>query len=91
MAPEMQPPAPAIPAISAIRTPENSGNSRNSDVATRHFPGAVHLVTIRPGPVLYVWQDGRQTAAIPLTPSAALCLAADLLRALQALNLKESP
>lgn len=49
------------------------------------------LVTVRPGPVLHVWQDGQQTAAIPLTPSAALCLAADLLRAVQVLNLKESP
>lgn len=49
------------------------------------------LVTVRPGPVLHVWQDGQQTAAITLAPSAALCLKADLLRALQALNLKESP
>lgn len=49
------------------------------------------LVTVRPGPVLHVWQDGLQVVAIPLTPSAALCLAADLLRAMQALNLKETP
>ncbi|MBT0781184.1 hypothetical protein [Paracoccus sp. pheM1] len=49
------------------------------------------LVTLRPGPVLHVWQDGRQVVAIPLTPSAALCLAADLLRAVQALNIKEYP
>lgn len=49
------------------------------------------LVTLRPGPVLHVWQDGQQVAAITLAPSAALCLAADLLRVVQALNLKESP
>lgn len=41
----------------------------------------VTLATIRPGPVLHVWQDGQELAAIPLTPSAALLLAADLLRA----------
>ncbi|MDF3856391.1 hypothetical protein [Paracoccus pantotrophus] len=45
------------------------------------------LVTVRPGPVLHVWQDGQQTAAIALTPNAALCLAADLLRAVSLGNI----
>ena len=40
------------------------------------------LATVRSGPVLHVWQDGREVAAMPLTPSAALRLAADLLAAL---------
>ena len=40
------------------------------------------LVTIRPGPVLHVWQGGEQVAAVPLSSSAALRLASDLLRAL---------
>lgn len=47
------------------------------------------LVTVRPGPVLHVWHDGEQVAEAPLTRHAALCLAADLLRAVQALNFKE--
>lgn len=38
------------------------------------------LATIRPGPTLHIWQDGRELAALPLTPSAALRLASDLLR-----------
>ena len=37
------------------------------------------LVTIRPGPVLHVWQDGKQVAAVPLTPAAAIILCRDLL------------
>lgn len=41
----------------------------------------VTLATVRPGPVLHLWQDGREVAAMPLTPSAALRLASDLLRA----------
>ena len=44
-------------------------------------PG-LQLVTVRPGPVLHVWQGGAEVAAVPLTPSAALRLAADLLAAL---------
>lgn len=47
------------------------------------------LITVRPGPVLHVWREGQQVAAVRLTPSAALCLAADLLRAMQMLNFKE--
>lgn len=38
------------------------------------------LITIRPGPVLHVWQGGYQLAAVALTAPAALTLAADLLR-----------
>lgn len=36
-------------------------------------------VTIRPGPVLHVWQDGQEVAALPLSRSAALWLASALL------------
>lgn len=91
MPPETRSPAPAIPAISAILGGWNSGNSGNSSVASPQFSGGAVLVTVRPGPVLHVWQDGEQVASAPLTPHAALCLAADLLRALQALNFKEQP
>jgi hypothetical protein len=38
------------------------------------------LVTVRPGPVLHLWQDGRQIAAVPLDTPAALALAESLLR-----------
>lgn len=37
------------------------------------------LVTIRPGPVLHVWDDGKEIAAIPLSPTAALFLISQLL------------
>ncbi|MFP5481372.1 MAG: hypothetical protein ACLGIE_17050 [Alphaproteobacteria bacterium] len=40
------------------------------------------LVTIRPGPVLHVWRDGAEIAVVPLSPSASLTLARDLLAAL---------
>ena len=43
--------------------------------------GPAMLVTIRPGPVLHVWQGGQERATVPLTPSAALTIATDLLRA----------
>lgn len=39
------------------------------------------LVTVRPGPVLHVWRDGAEVAAVPLDHFAALTLAADLLHA----------
>lgn len=39
------------------------------------------LVTVRPGPVLHVWREGAEVAAVPLDHFAALTLAADLLRA----------
>jgi hypothetical protein len=39
-------------------------------------------ITIRPGPVLQVWHGGKEVAAVPLTPSAALALCRDLLAAL---------
>jgi len=38
------------------------------------------LITVRPGPVLHVWRDGSQVAAIPMTPRAALTIAQDLIR-----------
>ena len=40
------------------------------------------LATIRPGPVLHVWRDGAEVAAVPLSPTAALTLARDILAAL---------
>lgn len=40
------------------------------------------LITIRPGPVLHVWQGSKEIAAVPLTPSATLTLCRDLLAAL---------
>jgi hypothetical protein len=40
------------------------------------------LATIRPGPVLHVWRDGAEVAAVPLSPAAALSLTRDLLAAL---------
>lgn len=40
------------------------------------------LITIRPGPVLHVWQGSKEVAAVPLTPSATLALCRDLLAAL---------
>jgi hypothetical protein len=40
------------------------------------------LVTIRPGPVLHIWRDGAELAAVPLSPNAALTLARDILAAL---------
>lgn len=91
MPPETHTPAPAIPAIPAIPPSQNSRNSGNSGVAGPHFSDAAAIFTVRPGPALYVWQGGQQLVAAPLTPTAALCLAADLLRAVQALNLKETP
>ena len=36
------------------------------------------LITIRPGPVLHVWRDGVEVAAVPMTRSAALTLLRDL-------------
>jgi hypothetical protein len=32
------------------------------------------LVTVRPGPVLHLWQDGREVARVPLDTAAALAL-----------------
>jgi hypothetical protein len=42
------------------------------------------LITVRPGPVLHVWRDGAEVAAVPLSPSAALSIASDLLAAIVA-------
>ena len=42
------------------------------------------LITVRPGPVLHVWEDGKQIAAVPLTRPAAFSLALDLLKAMGA-------
>jgi hypothetical protein len=36
------------------------------------------LATIRPGPVLHAWQDGREVARVPLDTPAALTLIAAL-------------
>jgi hypothetical protein len=42
------------------------------------------LVTVRPGPVLYVWQDGREVARVPLDMHGTLALAEALLREVRA-------
>jgi hypothetical protein len=39
----------------------------------------MNLITIRPGPVIHVWHNGAELAAIPLTPTAAIALCRDLL------------
>jgi len=36
------------------------------------------LVTIRSGPALYVWRDGKEVARVELTVGAALALVANL-------------
>jgi hypothetical protein len=41
------------------------------------------LITIRPGPVLFVWQDGKRIARVELTTGAALTLVADLVKAIR--------
>jgi hypothetical protein len=38
------------------------------------------LITIRPGPVLHVWADGREVAAVELTMNAAIILCRDILK-----------
>lgn len=38
----------------------------------------MYLLTIRPGPVLHVWRDGQEVAAVVLDRGAALCLLRDL-------------
>lgn len=38
------------------------------------------LATVRPGPVLHIWRDGRELAAVPLDMHAALALVDALLR-----------
>ena len=42
------------------------------------------LITIRPGPVLHVWQDGKEVAAVALSDSAALSIIRDLAAAIAA-------
>jgi hypothetical protein len=42
------------------------------------------LVTIRPGPVLHVWQDGQEVARVPLDLHGALALVEALLREVRA-------
>lgn len=43
----------------------------------------MYLLTIRPGPVLHVWRDGKEVAAVPLDHGAALCLLRDLAGAIR--------
>jgi hypothetical protein len=47
------------------------------------------LVTVRPGPVLHLWQDGREVARVTLTPHAALEVAAALLRETRAAQARD--
>ena len=42
------------------------------------------LATVRPGPVLHVWQDGREVARLPLDLHGALALVEALLREVRA-------
>jgi hypothetical protein len=42
----------------------------------------VNIITVRPGPVLHIWRGGAEVAAVPLSPSAALSIASDLLAAI---------
>lgn len=41
------------------------------------------IVTVRPGPVLHVWQNGRQVAAVALTAAATVTLCRDLMAAME--------
>lgn len=41
------------------------------------------LITIRPGPVLHVWQNGVEVIAVPLAFNSALSLLKDLADALR--------
>jgi hypothetical protein len=38
------------------------------------------VVTVRPGPVLHVWRDGKEVAVIDLPPNAAIYLASQILK-----------
>jgi hypothetical protein len=51
----------------------------DADLIVNDLPRA--LVTVRPGPVLHVWRDGIDLAAVPLDVPTALRLAAWLLSA----------
>lgn len=42
-----------------------------------------NIITIRPGPVLHVWRNGAEFAAVPLTTRKALDLIGALTAALQ--------
>ena len=41
--------------------------------------GGGYLVTVRPGPVVHVWLDGHEVAAVPLDRRAALVLVRSIL------------
>lgn len=41
--------------------------------------GAEYLVTVRPGPVVHVWKNGRELAAVHLDRRAALVLVRSIL------------
>ena len=41
------------------------------------------LITIRPGPVLHVWRDGKEVIAVPLNFGAAMGLLKDLADAIK--------
>jgi hypothetical protein len=51
----------------------------DADLIVNDLPRA--LITIRPGPVLHLWRDGIELAAVPLDVPTALRLAAWLLSA----------
>jgi hypothetical protein len=47
------------------------------------------LVTLRPGPVLHLWQDGREVARVPLDLHGALALVEALLREARAAQARD--
>jgi hypothetical protein len=47
------------------------------------------LVTVRPGPVLHLWQDGQEAARVPLDTAAALAMAESLLREVRAAQARD--
>lgn len=47
------------------------------------------LYTVRPGPVLHIWDNGREVAQFPLSPPELLHLIADLTAAVRIGESKE--
>lgn len=37
----------------------------------------LYLLTIRPGPVLHLWRDGKEVAAVPMSRGMLECLVRD--------------
>jgi hypothetical protein len=54
-------------------------------------PVRVILATVRPSPVLHVWRDGIEVAAVALTSGAAVALASAILAALPPVLTADKP